>query len=167
MRDTSKLSSRTLLGISKLAMKKLEVLSELENIPKYLLVEKMINDYIPQNTTMKTGILKSVYMPEIRRVKKIFPYAIFINVSSNANNGTTLGLDYQYWLQYKNGTISWDQVKRLYVERLQRPDAQKRIEEIKKYLQSNDVYITSFECDEEFSTRKLFIDYFYGRLVWK
>ncbi len=163
------LSSQTklYLNISKHTMLRLDELSELENIPKPKKKKKMINEYVPSNSKRKAGVLRSIYITEIKRVRKNNPYALFLNVTPNPHNGVAIALDYNTWLAHKGGKISWDNIKRSYVESLQKPEAIKKMEEIRKYLLSNDVYITSFERDEEHCMRKLFIDYMNGVLVWK
>jgi len=162
-------SSKTKLywNISKEAMKRLDDLSNIENVPKYLLLEKLIMAYEPVPCIPTEGQFIPIQTNEIRQFRKTHPYALFISVSTNINNGTTLGLPYHIWLDYKGGKINWDTVKRLYLERLQLPDAQKRIEELKQYVKTQNVYVSSFESNDERSMRRVFMDYITGKLIWK
>lgn len=167
-RKESKASKTKLyLNISKKVMQRLNDISDIENIPKYTMMEKIIMAYIPTPPTTTEGEFIPIHACEIKRHRKTHPDAIYVSVSTNMQNGTLLGLPYRIWLQYKGGEISWDMVKRLYLERLQLPDAQARIEELKKYKKTQNVYVASFESDEEHSMRKVFMDYITGKLIWK
>jgi len=166
-KEASSSKTKLYLNISKDVMRRLDDISDIENIPKEIIMEKMIMAYFPVTPITTEGEFIPIQASEIKRHRKTHPNAIYVGVSTNVQNGTLLGLPYRIWLDYKGGKITWDMVRRLYLERLQLPDAQKRIEELKKFKKTQNIYISSFESDEEHSMRKVFMDYITGKLVWK
>lgn len=166
-KEASSSKTKAYLNISKTAMQRLDEISDLENIPKPIVLEKMIMAYVPTPTVIEEGEFIPINACEVKRVRKTHPCAIYVSVSTNFNDGTLLGLPYNVWLDYKGGTISWDILKRLYLEKLQSPDAQARIEELKRYKKTQNIYVVSFEGEEEHSMRRVFVDYMNGKLIWK
>ena len=151
------------LNISKAVMMRLDEIMDIENLSKSKMLEKIIMTYSPTPVVSENGIFKPVDMRHIRTVQKMKPYAIVVSVWWNGK----LGIDYKTYIEYKENKITWEQFTRKYIERLMLPDAQEEIKRLMKLKESNDIYIVSWEADEDHSIRRLFVDFVEGKLVWK
>jgi uncharacterized protein YeaO (DUF488 family) len=153
---------RIIVFISNDTYTRLDKIANTENTTRELLVEKMINMYTPVPTVLKEGEFRCIYMSEIHNLQKLYPYAAVVSLYRNA----LIGRSYDQMKEFKDGKISWGEFRRKYVERLNMPDAIAEIARLRQLKKTQDIYITSFERQEEFSLRKLFCDYVNGKLVW-
>lgn len=161
--DRYKSSKRDVhLYLSKTVYERLQNMAFVENTTREILMEKLIMNYQPTPAIVKEGEFRCVYMNEVKNVMRLNPFAISISLYRNS----LIGRSYEEMKELKEGKISWNEFKRKYIERLNRPDAIAEIARLRKLKTTQDVYITSFERNEEFSLRRLFVDYVNGKLVW-
>ncbi len=158
--DNSKRAFHCLLN--KKLIDRLYEIAVVENIPKNLLLEKMIANYIPIPAPQIPGEFKTIAITEIQRLHKVKPYAIIVSVSWNKK----LGFPPKVYHPMRK-EMSHAEFQRKYIERLMLPDAQEEIAYLKKMRESHDVYITSFEVAEEGSMRRIFVDFVNGKITWK
>ena len=138
-------------------------IAHLENIPSEKLLEKMINTYVPTPAVIAEGEFRCIYINDIEHLQRMYPYAAVISVHRNSK----IGINEEERKQWRDGKLSWDELKRKYVERLNMPDAIEEIARLRQLKKTQDIYISSFERIEEFSMRKLFVDFVNGVLEWK
>lgn len=138
-------------------------LALIENIPKEKLMERLINTHVPIPAVLKEGDFTCIYAREVQQLQRIHPYAVVASLNKNSKIGWS-SENYKLW---KDDKISWEELKRKYVERLNMPDAIEEIARLRELKKSQDIYIMSFERIEEFSSRRLFCDYVNGFLKWK
>lgn len=150
------------LSIGKRVMTRLDEISLIENIPKSIMMEKLIMSYTPIPAVLVPGEFKSIYISNIQRLKRIRPYAITVCVHGN----NLLGFNYKEYLKMRKELTPVDFQKK-YIERLMLPDAQTEIARLRIFQETHDVFITSFERDEEGSMRKIFVDFVNGKIAWK
>jgi len=149
--------------ISIVSQRRLDEISLIENLPKNIIIEKLIMNYTPVPSPEIPGEFRVIYMREIPGLLKLKPYAIIVSVYQNKK----LGVSRKLYREYRDSKISQVEFTRLYIERLMLPDAQREIKKLRKLQENHDVYITSFEREEEGSIRKIFVDFVNGKLVWK
>jgi hypothetical protein len=142
---------------------KFKEIAHLENIPQERLLENMISAYVPTPAVLQEGEFRCIDIHEVTTLQKLHPFAAVVSVGRNSK----IGIDEEIRKQWRDEKISWDELKRKYIERLNMPDAREEIERLRQLKKTQDIYITSFERFEEFSMRKLFIDYVNGKLIWK
>jgi uncharacterized protein YeaO (DUF488 family) len=150
------------LYIHKDVYNRLDEISFIENKNKDTIIEKMILNYTPIPAVIAEGEFRCVYANEVKILMRLNPFATVVSVYRNA----LIGRSREDMKELKDGKISWNEFKRRYVERLNKPDAIKEITRLRKLKTTQDIYITSFERIEEFSLRKLFVDYVNGKLIW-
>ena len=138
-------------------------MANIENVSQERLLEKMIDTYVPTPAVLAEGEFKCIYMSEIPLLQRLHPYAAVVSTHRNS----LIGIDEELRRQWRDGKISWDELKRKYIERLNMPDAVEEIVRLRQLKKTQDIYITSFERSDEFSIRRLFVDYVNGKLVWK
>lgn len=138
-------------------------LADVENISQEKLLEKMIDAYRPTPAVIAPGEFRCITMNQIKSIQRLHPYAAVVSVHRNAK----IGVDEEMRRQWRDGKITWDELKRKYIERLNMPDAQEEIKQLKQLKKTQDIYITSIERHEDFSMRKLFVDFVNGNLIWK
>jgi len=138
-------------------------IARIENITLKIALEKAIQAYVPIPSQEIPTEYRLTTLQNLKRLYKNNPHAIVITPNYN----TVIGIDHKTWKSYKDGIITLDKFKRIYLERLLMPDAQEEIKKIKELSKTNIIYITSWEKDEECSLRKLFKDYLEGKLIWK
>ncbi len=158
--DASK--SRFTCLLDKDVIDKLDKSAMIENIPRNILLEKIIATYVPIPSPKIPGEFKVIRMSDISRLQRINPYAVVVSVSWNKK----LGFPMKVYHQMRNG-MSSAEFQRKYIERLMLPDAQEEITYLKKITESHDVYITSFEMKEENPMRRIFVDFVNGKIIWK
>jgi len=138
-------------------------IAHIENVSQERLLEKMIDIYVPTPAVFIEGEFKCIYVREIQTLQRLHPYAAVVSVHRNA----LIGPSEELRREWRDGKISWDELKRKYIERLNMPDAIEEIARLRQLKKTQDIYITSFERNDEFSIRRLFVDYVNGKLVWK
>ncbi len=143
--------------------RRLDELAHIENMPRERLLEKMISSYVPTSAVLNEGEFRAIYMNEIRNLQRLHPYAAVVSVFRNSK----IGCDEESRKQWRDGYLTWNELKRLYIERLNMPDATEEIARLRELKKTQDIYITSVERVEEFSIRKLFVDFVNGKLIWK
>jgi len=144
-------------------LERLQEIELIENLPREKLITKMITNYVPVPVPRIPGEFKCITTHQAKKIKNRCPYTITVSPYRNKK----IGLNDDIWKQWKNGEISWEEVQRKYLERLLLPDAQAEIQRLKKLQETQDVYITSWEVEEEQSLRKLFVDIMNGKIIWK
>lgn len=151
------------LSVNKKIRLRLDEIAMIENLPLNTLMEKLILNYTPVPAPEIPGEFKTVYAPYIRRLKKLKPYVIAISVLWNSK----IGMPYKIRKELKEGKITIQEFTRKYIERLMLPDAQEEIARLRKLKETQDIYITCFNVNEEGSMRKIFVDFVNGKIVWK
>jgi hypothetical protein len=142
---------------------RLDEIAMIENLPTNTIVEKLIMNYTPTPAPNIPGEFKAILSPQIQRLRKLKPYAVIVGLHWNKK----LGMPYKAHNDLKEGRITLKEFTRNYIERLMLPDAQEEIVRLRKLRESNDIYIASFEFEEEGSIRKIFVDFVNGKLTWK
>lgn len=158
--DSSK--SRFTAILDKDVIDKIHECAVIENLPKNIILEKIIMGYTPTPAPKIPGEFKTITMWEIYRLHKIKPYAVIVSVQWNK----LLGFPPKIYHTMKK-EMSPAEFQRKYIERLMLPDAQEEIARLKKIRESHDVYVASMEVNEEGSMRKIFVDFVNGKIVWK
>ncbi len=150
-------------NISKPIRAKFAEIATIENMPEARLLEKMITNYIPVPAILAPGEFRSIGVQRSRTLNKLKPGTIIVSVFWN----TKIGIDYKFWRAWRANEVTWEEFQRKYIERLMLPDAQEEIARLRKFAESQDVYITSWEADEEHSMRKIATDFINGKATWK
>jgi len=169
--STSSKTSVTLF-INEAIKTKLDLIADIENLPKETVLEKLIMNYTPVPAEVKPGEFRAMYMSHVTRLRKIKPQAITVLIPHTPKHDQAvpfnkLAIPYKVYKDYWEGRITWDEYKRQFIERWMLPDAQAEIARLRKLRETQDVYIVGFERDEEHSIRKMFVDFLNGKLVWK
>ncbi len=149
--------------INKKVIKRIDEIASIENLPKNKLIEKMVMGYVPVPAPIAPGEFISVYMSDVHKLLKLKPYTIIISVYKNGK----IGMPYRMYREFRDGIIPLKEFQRKYIERLMLPDAQEEIARLRKLRESNNIYIASFEKEDEGSMRRMFVDLVNGKLVWK
>lgn len=161
--ETSSSCSTLVLTVNKAAIKKLHEIEAIENVPTVKILERLIMSYTPVPAILKEGEFKSIPSSSVNILKKIKPYAIVVSLFWNKK----IGIDFKIWKDMREGRMSKEEFQRTYIEKLMLPAAQEEIKRLKKLKTTNDVYITSWEGNAEFTMRQIFLDFVSGKLVWK
>jgi len=148
-------------------MTRLDEIALIENLPKSRIMEKLIMNYTPVPAPEVPGEFKTIYVSEIQRLTKIKPYAVVVSLYWNKKLGYPYKVYHAFRKGLEEGTITPAEFQRKYIERLMLPDAQEEIAHLRKLRENNDIYITSFEREEEGSLRKIFVDFVNGKITWK
>lgn len=147
---------RLVLRINEHVKRKLDKICLVENTYPDRVVQELIWGYEPVPVEKKPGVLKSVCLQRARILRQHTPGAFLFMVTTRHPK---LGQHRETLDDYNNGLLTWDQYTRAYLDRLKEPDAQAEIRLLQEYAKTRDVYITSFEGDDEKSLRRLLVDY--------
>lgn len=152
------------LRVNREVREKLDKDAVIENMPLYLFLSKIILNYKPTPAVKIPGKIKCIYVPYINGLRRRDPLAYVISIYHH----DLFNIDKELYHSWKRGEIGWGDLQRKYIEQLSTPECQEGIAKIRKYAETQDVYITSFEPDTwEHSVRQTFVDYVNGDLVWK
>lgn len=161
--DTMGRSSSTIaLYINENVMKRINEIVDIENTTKQKLIQKMVENYVPIPAIIQEGEFRTILQRTVGSLYRVKPHAIVACASICGK----IGMPLKVFHAWRHGIITWEEFRRKYIERLMLPDAQEEIKRLKKLRQSQDVYISSWETDEEHSMRKIFVDFVSGKLVW-
>ncbi len=156
------------LFINAIVRRKLDLIADTENLTTEQVLEKLIVNYTPAPAEVKAGEFRTIYMSDITRLRKIKPGALIVLIPTTPRRKckSKLSLPYEVHVGFRGGKITWGEYKRQFIERWMLPDAQAEIARLRKLRETQDVYITGFERDEEHSIRRMFVDFVNGKLVW-
>lgn len=167
---TKSSSSKTsvTLFINENVKTKLDLIADVENLTKEQVLEKLIVNYTPVPVEVKAGEFRTINMSDIVRLRRTKPSVLVVLIPHTPRYRckSALSLPYEVYTEFRDRKITWEEYKRQYIERWMLPDAQAEIARLRKIRETQDVYITGFERDEEHSVRRMFVDFVNGKLVW-
>ncbi len=160
------------LFINETVRRKLDIIADTENLPKELVLEKLIMNYTPVPVEVKAGEFRTMSMSDVTRLRKIKPQSIIVLIPQTPRGNhdvpyNKLAVPYRVYEDYWNERITWGEYTRKFIERWMLPDAQTEITRLRKLRETQDVYIVGFEREEEHSIRRMFADYLNGVICWK